>query len=418
MLQNFLFIFLYKLTIISNKINFIHNKMNEIPYRESFNLFRTTFTYLIGEDDSFIRDLNLSEKCNFQLENSLFLFGMSMSTLSYPYYKKLFYDSSNYKNDFSSYSNCINNKVEAYSGYDLIQNFTYLRILIDDNKSLYDILTTNSGTSVYLFGLCFIDNCSKNDYKKIIRKALTILNLTNINNEDINNTNIKNEKYPKIKIYTINDNIKSKGFIKFLQYIPFIIICIHVFFVIFNSIPIHFYKLILYIFFCKSNKKSSFKYKTKKFKNNLISKIEKRNLKNLEKNKGKIQSILSNSSTNDNILKSLELLYDISNNISSLIELKKQNEITNDGGLSYINGIKGISMIFFLFGSVYSALYSSLITEQDSDEFYSHLTNIFFGIFYVGIKFAPKLLLCSSGFSLFYKFLCFLDGKIDNEKEI
>ena len=166
MLLCFFFIFLSKLIKISSNIDFIKNKINEIPYRESFNLFRNTFTYLIGEEDSFIRDLNLSEKYNFQLENSLFLFGMSMSTLSYPYYKKLFYDSSNYKNDFSSCSNCINNKVEAYSGYDLIQNFTYLRILIDDNKSLYDILIINSGASVYLFGLCFIDNCSKNDYKK------------------------------------------------------------------------------------------------------------------------------------------------------------------------------------------------------------------------------------------------------------
>ena len=418
MLQNFLFIFLYKLTIISNKINFIHNKMNEIPYRESFNLFRTTFIYLIGEDDSFIKDLNLSEQCNFQLESSFFQNGMSKATNSYPYYKKLFYDSSNYKNDFSSYFNCINNKVETNSGDYQIQNFTYLRILIDDDKSLYDILTTNNGTSAYLYGLCFIDNCTKNDYKKIIRKALTILNLTNINNEAINKTNINNQNYPKIQIYTTNDHIKSKGFIKFLQYLPFIIICIHIFFVIFNSIPIYFYKLILFIFFCKSNKKSSFLYRKKKFKNNLINKNNKKNLKLLEKNKERNQSILNNISTNDNILKSLELLYNITNNFSSLIELKKQNEITNDGGLSYINGIKGISMIFYLFGAVYSALYSSLITDQDSNDFYFHLTNIFFGIFYVGIKFAPKLLLCTSGFSLFYKFLCFLDGKIDNEKEI
>ena len=60
------------------------------------------------------------------------------------------------------------------------------------------------------------------------------------------------------------------------------------------------------------------------------------------------------------------------------MELKKQNEITNDGGLSYINGIKGIAMIFYLFGSVYSNLYSSIITEQNNAEFYSHLNNVFF----------------------------------------
>ena len=140
-------------------------------------------------------------------------------------------------------------------------------------------------------------------------------------------------------------------------------------------------------------------------------------MKESEKNKESNASNLS-SLPNDNILKSIELLYDISNNFSSLIELKKQNEITNDGGLSYINGIKGLAMIFFLFGCVYSAIYSSIITNKNTDDFFNHLTDGFFFIFYIGIKFSPKLLLCTSGFSLFYKFLCFLDGKIDDENEI
>ena len=75
-------------------------------------------------------------------------------------------------------------------------------------------------------------------------------------------------------------------------------------------------------------------------------------------------------------------------------------------------------MIFFLFGSVYSALYGSIITYQTSEDFYYHLENVFFSIFYIGIKYAPKLLLCTSGFSLFFKFICYLDGKIENEIEI
>ena len=41
-----------------------------------------------------------------------------------------------------------------------------------------------------------------------------------------------------------------------------------------------------------------------------------------------------------------------------------------------------------------------------------------FFIFYFGIKYAPKLLLCSSGFSLFFKFICFLDDKTEIEKEL
>ena len=254
--------------------------------------------------------------------------------------------------------------------------------------------------------------------KKIIRKGLLYLNLTNeINNiNNVNKTNINKENNIEIEIYKNDDNIKSKGFIKFLELLPFIIIFIHLFLVIFNSIPIYFYKLILYVFFCNQNYLSL--TKTPKKRNILIERKNRKSLKDLGKDKERKSTNSGINLENDKILKSLELLYDITNNFSSLIELKKQNEITNDGGLSYINGIKGFSMIFFLFGCVYSALYSSIITNKNSEEFYNHLTNIFFCVFYIGIKFAPKLLLCSSGFSLFYKLICYLDGKIDNEKEI
>ena len=154
----------------------------------------------------------------------------------------------------------------------------------------------------------------------------------------------------------------------------------------------------------------------KKKKKNKNSQHHKDLEKDLDKERA---SILSNNNIrNGNIMKSLELLYDITNNFQSLFELKKQNEITNDGGLAYINGIKGIAMIFFLFGSVYSALYTSIFTNKHEEDLYSHLNNLFFSIFYIGIKYAPKLLLCTSGFSLFFKFLCYLDGKIDNEREI
>ena len=52
---------------------------------------------------------------------------------------------------------------------------------------------------------------------------------------------------PEIKIYITKDKEKPKGFKKFLQIFPFIIIVIHLFLVIFKSLPIYFYKLILYL---------------------------------------------------------------------------------------------------------------------------------------------------------------------------
>ena len=120
----------------------------------------------------------------------------------------------------------------------------------------------------------------------------------------------------------------------------------------------------------------------------------------------------------DNFQKSFDSLYNIKNNFSNLFTHKNQSEISNDSGLSYINGIKGISMILLLFGSVYTGLYGSFLVEKDKKIFIYHLKNFSFALFYVGIKYAPKLLLCTSGFSLFIKFICFLDRKVDNEEEI
>ena len=428
MFKNYFFLFLHNLIIIikNNPLNLIEYSRNEIDFEYSFNLFRTTVIYIIGSDDSFINDLNLSNQCNNQLKSSFFQYTMSMSVSSYPYYKKLFYDSSKYKNELSTFTDCINNNAEIYSGFYEIQNFTYLTILIDDKKSLYDILTANNGNSEYLFGLCFIDNCTTKDYKKIIRKSLLYLNLTNnINDTEKYINNDSDDILPKITIYKPSDIKRSEGFIKFLQLLPFIIISIHLFLIIFKSIPIYFYKLILCVFFCKRIKNNSSIIRVSKLKRSFIGQKEKKNKnsqhhKDLEKDLDKERaSILSNNNIrNGNIMKSLELLYDITNNFQSLFELKKQNEITNDGGLAYINGIKGIAMIFFLFGSVYSALYTSIFTNKHEEDLYSHLNNLFFSIFYIGIKYAPKLLLCTSGFSLFFKFLCYLDGKIDNEREI
>ena len=208
----------------------------------------------------------------------------------------------------------------------------------------------------------------------------------------------------------MKDSEKSKGFVKFLELLPFIIVCLQLIFILFNSLPMYVYKCFLYVFCCKNTENHN--------KNRNTMSNQKNKSRNSRKQFSLNQSYLSLSSINENIVKSFELLFNISNNLTALIEMKKQNEITNDGGLSYINGIKGIAMIFFLFGSVYSVLYSSLITEQSVEIFYSHFNSILFSIFYIGIKYAPKLLLCTSGFSLFFKFMCYLDGKLDNEKEL
>jgi hypothetical protein len=182
----------------------------------------------------------------------------------------------------------------------------------------------------------------------------------------------------------------------------------------FNKLPLYLYNFILCIF-CgkckKEQKKGNIKIKRilSKDKGQLVPKDANNSLNNI-----------STSTINSNIDKNelINLLYNIDKNFEILKEYNKQNEYFNDIGLTYINGIKGISMIFFLFGNVYIALYNSPVLEINSNILYNNLKSIRYFVFYLGIKYAPKLLICCSGFTLFYKFICFLDDNVELEKEI
>jgi len=132
---------------------------------------------IFGSYDIFIYDLDLSAQCYRNLIQSFFQYGLSISVSSYPYYKKLLLHSSQTKKYLSTYSYCIKNNVEDYRGYYVVRNFTYLAILIDDDKSLYEMLIDNNNTSSYINGVCFIDGCNKDDYKVILEKGMEYLNL-------------------------------------------------------------------------------------------------------------------------------------------------------------------------------------------------------------------------------------------------
>ena len=344
-----------------------------------------------------IRDLNLSKNCI----NNLIKY-LKGDDASY-YFEKLYFGSSFNKNDINTYSTCIN-----YNG-DENKDSVYLTVLINEKISLYDDLTISQGSSGYVFGLCIIDGCTIDEYEKLILYIMKSVIYTEHNlNPDTNITSNIINPINDIKIYKYELHDTSFTFITFLRYLPFIIIVIHIIFVLINKIPIFLAHLFLLIFCCKKNK-------FKKIK----SRSDTKNTNKSSPTKDKLQNNNGNNRSNDEVLeKSLNLLYNIENNFTSLISYKKQSRIISNSGLAYINGLKGIFLIFFLFGNVYSAIYSSYVFEKNKNNFFFQIKNIFFVFFYVGIKFAPKMLLCASGFTLFYKFVGYLDGKIETEEEM
>ena len=63
-------------------------------------------------------------------------------------------------------------------------------------------------------------------------------------------------------------------------------------------------------------------------------------------------------------------LFDVENNFDFLFTSRSGNELNkNDSGLSYMNGIKAISMLTMIFGFMFLDLYNSPITKKSLDNY-------------------------------------------------
>ena len=389
------FFLLYKCAFLS--------RLNSIDDSENLNKLLLS---LIGYFDFtfVINDLNISKSCQNTLISQLLLGNPSNKI------KKFYLGSSFNKNDLNTYSSCINYYKDGAES-----NLTYLTILINKNQSLYDVLTKPTEESDYLTGICFIDGCNEEEYKELLLRIMNSIYFHRYNVEK----NETEEKYKKndIKIFLLDKNNTKNIIIRLLEFIPAFIIIIHILFVRFNFIPICLINCFACIFCCKRNHLSKIKSKS------ALKRISKLNLDNKKQpyksiSSDRIPSVATVKTFKDNFQKSLELLYNYEIDFTSLSSYQKHSQIINNSGLAYINGIKGIFMIFLLLGNTYIALYEGYIAEKIKKNFFEQLKKILFVFFYVGIRFAPKMLLCTGGFSLFFKFMFYLDGKMDEEIEL
>lgn len=406
-----LYILLIKI-IISIDLSFLDlsDSINE-QLESNYILLKSIIQAYLSSNYSLIDNLSLSKQCLSKLNNTYYktknLYDDNVeknrndTKISLYYYQKLFAYSSKNKNDFGIPEMCDNIDEKESKFLNLKEKLIYILVSIEIEESYYDLLMNNN-SNLYnsLLGLCIVEGCNDDDYIKLINN---IINYINNNNNNV-----------KISIYYMNNKLKEKIYFKILKLLPFIFIIFHIIFVMFNKLPLYLFNYILCIFCCKckkEQKKGNMKIKRilSKDKGQLVPKDANITLNNI-----------STSAINFNIdkIELINLLYNIDKNFEALMEYNKQNEYFNDIGLTYINGIKGISMIFFLFGNVYIALYNSPILEINSIVFYNNLKSLRYFIFYFGIKYAPKLLICCSGFTLFYKFTCFLDDNVESEKEI
>ena len=273
--------------------------------------------------------------------------------------------------DMDSFMICINDT-----------NNTYFSIYPHwDKKARMEIARLNEENlteHLWIFGVCLRRGICTSDH---IRNIFVPLNkLFGKPFKLYDNTNIIVDDFYKVKEKTL----EPLGV--FLNLIPFYLIIIQIFFIIFKIIPVK-------LFICCLRKKY---------------------LSDVQKNKGKnLEVYNNNASLTRQITLKIRKCFSISEIIEDFI-FSKKSELFKDEDMTYVKGIKTFGVCFFVFGLSFTVLYNYPLCSSEVEERKKYMVRGFTSILIIFFRFSPALILSSSGYSLSYKFLNFLDKKLIN----
>ena len=329
--------------------------------------------------------------------------------------EKLIDDSSKNYNDLSSYHDCMNKKYSKNNS----QNSSYLVVLVNETEkaNFWEFNKTYSsfdyGQGSFLFGLCVPEFCNLNEYDIILNLSYISLKRMIDPYSLIINLNI-------IAQMNFSDyNISTKDFLGKINYaklIPLYYLIIHLIVVLFTIMPFCLWK---YFF---KNKQielggSSIVEDKKELSAQTIEadlKLDNPLLGNDDR-KSKISRNLFDQIYNKKAFSQFKSSIPVSRNFEELLNYTvTTSELNNDSGLTYIRGLKGISIIFLFFGNAYIALFNSQVTVYGKINFLEVMSHYLFFIFYIGVRYAPRVLFSCSGYSLFYKMMNYLDNSYDD----
>ena len=389
---------LNELMFINNLNSFLYNFHNNNNEEEEFNpdtftfLLIHTFQAFMSEVEKKIELYPLEEKYK-KILKKIFMEKKVNNATKY-FFTKVFGDSSKNKNDIQKYENCMfetygGDLEEIYTDEIFIQKPLFYIIYLDvsNNKK---ITTVSHRASKYMFGLCFPKISyplftfeQEKKWAEDNFKNLTILFSYHFGN--LFNLSLQNEDALKqIEIISVfNQTLQNKEFNlrenKYLNLIPFYIFLIII--ILISSIRIFPFFLVKNFFVSKQRVTSFQALKNKKFYNK----------------------------TQFNEFKKL---LSVSHNMDELFSSKLiESNLFYDSGLVYIKGIRGVSFIFLIFGSLFYVLYNNSMCVYEIKQFIYIYKHPFYFIFFVGIRYAPRVLFSCSGYTLFYKFYCYLEEK-------
>ena len=324
-----------------------------------------------------------------QTKNSLFL-----------YFQKYLLDSSRNKGKLLSFDNCLNERKLTITSDKYIIYPAFIIGII--NYPEYKSKTKNSSfyskgeyTTSYCFPFGFKNKedeekdqnpmCSKEDYAKMIRFLIYLLD----NSENPNVTTLyiyQNTNKPDTM-----DNLLGILALIFL-FLPVII----------NMI----------LFICKKviirRQKANF------FINELITDVEKREKNNISrKETNKIDKNKNERKRRfifPNWYLYLKECFDIIKNGKELFNFSLNNtNYNNINGITYIKGLIGISIILTIYGYTFMAIANFPIKVYGLWEFYKIMQSFFYPPLFFGYKYCPRILFSCSGYTLIYKFLCYIE---------
>jgi hypothetical protein len=115
------------------------------------------------------------------------------------------------------------------------------------------------------------------------------------------------------------------------------------------------------------------------------------------------------------LLSKIKSCFNLGENVEEIfrsnISLYDSN-LFNSSGLSIINGLRALSIFLFILGSIFEIFFRSPIAN-DRNNYENLCENPLFSFMAFCQRFGNKFCFCLSGFTISYKFLCYLDNKID-----
>ena len=83
-------------------------------------------------------------------------------------------------------------------------------------------------------------------------------------------------------------------------------------------------------------------------------------------------------------------------------------DINNDSGLTYIIGLKSFSFFFLIFGLTFFTFINSFSKTYSKFLMYEFLNYFLYPIFFIGLRYFPRIIFSCSGYTLSFKYISYL----------